>query len=116
MNTKSSNIAVVLAWGSILFAGPAAHALAPMPTGQIVESQKVKFADLDLATDRGALALLQRLQVASFAVCGGVSNEAWDAYGACRANAVRDAVAQINSARLTALYNGRHPHAQIIVD
>ena len=98
---------------SVGFAGGAFASPRTQPT--IEESPRVKFADLDLNTDHGARVMLQRLRSASYGVCGGLSDEAWEAYGDCREQAVRGVVAQLNAPRLTAAYLGKHHSSQVTV-
>ena len=80
----------------MLLAGPAAHAANRV--GEI-PSKTVSFRDLDLSTTQGAQALYDRISGAAREVCAGVDLEAFDA---CRARAIEDAVKFVGSPLLSA--------------
>jgi UrcA family protein len=87
----------VLAFSTLmLLAGPAAHAANRV--GEI-PTKTVSFRDLDLSTTQGAQALYDRISGAAREVCAGVDLEAFDA---CRARAIEDAVKFVGSPLLSA--------------
>ncbi len=67
----------------------------------------VRYADLNLATGAGATVLYQRIRRAANDVCGGLDSRDLTAKAAARAcvdNAIKQAVAEVNSVRLTKVY------------
>ena len=70
-------------------------------------SVAVPYADLDLTRAAGAKALFDRIQVASIRACGGRPDSRElreDAeFYQCRKEAIRDAIAKVNSPMLTAM-------------
>jgi len=73
-------------------------------------SMKVRYADLNLATEDGARALLQRIRHAARLVCDqqwGDSTEAAMLSRSCFADSTRQAVAKVNSPLVTAFYSGK---------
>ncbi|HXA41165.1 MAG TPA: UrcA family protein [Phenylobacterium sp.] len=78
---------------------------------QRVTFTRVPYSDLDLASPAGARRLLQRIEAAADAVCGGaaraVSAHDRDAYETCREGAISGAVARANSPALAALTSRR---------
>src|SRR4051812_23534477 len=74
---------------------------------KVVRYASVPHADLDLGTAAGARALLQRIDGAADAVCGGaasaVSKREQESYDECRAIAVAVAVRKMRSPMLTRL-------------
>ncbi|MDE2181927.1 MAG: UrcA family protein [Alphaproteobacteria bacterium] len=73
----------------------------------------VSYADLDLSHPAGAAALLERLQAASQAVCGGMPNirdlAAMARFKACRRQAMDRAVASVPAPLVAEIY-GRPVH------
>ncbi|MFL5296417.1 MAG: UrcA family protein [Phenylobacterium sp.] len=78
---------------------------------QVVTYASVPHADLDPTTAAGTRELLQRIEAAADAVCGGAANQttraARDAYEDCRHIAVSGAVAKVRSPALTQLAETR---------
>ncbi|WP_372782755.1 UrcA family protein [Phenylobacterium sp.] len=76
-------------------------------SSQVVTSANVPYADIDLASSAGARALLERIEAAADAVCGGEANmaSAYEkaGYRACRGTAISGAVARVRSPALAAL-------------
>ncbi len=73
-------------------------------------SMKVRYADLNLTSEEGARALLQRIRHAARIVCDqqwGDPTEAAMLARSCVADATRQAVAKANSPLVTALYSGK---------
>jgi UrcA family protein len=77
---------------------------------QVVSYTSVPYADLDLASDAGARAMLARIQAAAGAVCGGAANKTSKAekadYRDCHAIAVAGAVSKMRSPLLSRLAAG----------
>ena len=82
----------------MLLAGPAAYAANRV--GE-VPTKTVSFRDLDLSTTQGAQALYDRITGAAREVCAGVDFEAFDA---CRANAIEGAVKDVGNPLLSAAH------------
>ena len=72
---------------------------------------KVSYADLDLSTAAGAATLYSRIRGAARQVCGpeGVLDYHMRGWKRCFNGAVSNAVAKVNSPRLTALHEGKSP-------
>jgi UrcA family protein len=92
---------------------PFAAALAAAPAVDAPMQVKLKFADLDLATDVGARVLLRRIEAAAELICG-------DPRGLlplnrlvrvqqCNAQAIGRAVADVGAPRVTLVYRARYP-------
>jgi UrcA family protein len=77
-------------------------------------SVKVKYADLDLTSEAGARALLQRLHRAAKTVCGDRGDDPFERYlwAPCVADATNRAVATLGNPLVTAL-NGSAPAAKV---
>ena len=77
---------------------------------KVVSYTSVPYADLDLASEAGARTLLQRIEAAADAVCGGAANKTSkpekEDYGECRAVAVAGAVSKMRSPTLSRLAAG----------
>ncbi len=74
-----------------------------------LRSEIVKFGDLNLNTIDGATTLFNRIKGAARSVCGGNdgrSFDEWRAYEACYKHAIAQAVVEVNSPMLTAVYSG----------
>lgn len=96
----------VVAWFGATVVG-IAHADAPPQTTATAE---VTYADLDLSTERGARALLQRIDIAAKAACGEETHSPLlprenANVRACVNDAVETAVAKLNSPMIAALRN-----------
>ncbi len=77
-------------------------------------SEVVRYGDLDLATAGGADLLYSRLNRAARNVCDEdslepVSAALWWLTKSCEQSAIAHAVAQVNSAKLTAVYDRHYP-------
>ena len=76
----------------------------------IVLHERVRFDDLDVTHAAGARVVLQRIHTASTRVCG--PNESprdiamWTERRRCMADSVRNAVAEVGSPIVTAMYEG----------
>ena len=90
----------------------AATAAYATPAADAAPSVRVSYHDLNLATEKGTLALYTRIESAAHKVCqvGDIRNLAEVvAASACRARAIERAVRDVNSPRLAAVYSARHP-------
>src|SRR4051794_2291183 len=100
MNTRiknAKNVLVVLAAMSVAGLVGVVHAAE-------VPAQAVSYQDLNLNTETGAKVLYERIRGAANQVCGSVEVRdlpAVRAHEACVEKAVSDAVAAVNSQRLT---------------
>ncbi|HEY1725138.1 MAG TPA: UrcA family protein [Steroidobacteraceae bacterium] len=97
--------ALALVAGSILSAAPGAAAAAT-PAGD-VPSVVVRYADLDLTSDRGAHILYRRIQGAANVVCPQPDIRDLKAIveaHACREQAIARAVQTVSSPQLAAIY------------
>jgi UrcA family protein len=78
---------------------------------KVVRYTTIPHADLDLGSSTGARKLLERIEDAADAVCGGaanaVSKREKESYGECRAIAVAVAVRKMRSPALTRLASDR---------
>ncbi len=87
----------------------AASATAHAQPGQITKPQvTVSYADLDLSREAGARVMLDRLESAASHVCGGwpdmhILNQIVR-YHACTRQAMDDAIARLDSPKVSALY------------
>jgi UrcA family protein len=83
----------------------------PTDPSKIVRKAVVPYSDIDPMSPRGAAALLQRIEAAADAVCGGranaVSKREKDGYADCRSIAVAVAVSKMRSPALTTLESNR---------
>jgi len=73
-------------------------------------SAKVRYADLNLASEDGARALLQRIRHAAKIVCEQQWSDSTEAAlldRSCVADATRRAVTKLNSPLVTAFYSGK---------
>jgi UrcA family protein len=97
-----SALALLLAAGSFALVVPAYAANPPDP------SMTVRFADLNLTNDEGVRALFQRIQHAARVVCDEAipPNDVLHIshWSSCYNGAVANAIGQVNSAKLTAMY------------
>jgi len=77
---------------------------------QVVSYTHVPYADLDLTSEAGARTMLERIQAAADAVCGGAANKTSkadkEAYQDCHAIAVAGAVSKLRSPTLSRLAAG----------
>jgi UrcA family protein len=97
-----SGLAVV----TLGFAWTSTFAASPDETSSIT----VSYAELDLSQAAGAQILYNRIQQAAFEVCSGFTGPfsvIRTKASPCYKNAVSNAVAQINSPRLSALHRAR---------
>jgi UrcA family protein len=75
---------------------------------------KVRYNDLDLATEQGSMALYGRIAAAAQQVCAAddIRNlAAVAAAHACRAQAIEKAVREVHSARLASVYAAQLRHS-----
>ena len=83
------------------------HSTDPADPTKIVRTAVIPYAGIDPTSPRGAEVLLQRIEEAADAVCGGAANAITDRkkedYAACRGPAISRAVARMRSPALTAL-------------
>src|SRR5262245_14941575 len=107
----------------VLFAVVAQRAGAEGHRGDATRQIHVSYADLDLQQERGARALLERMEKASLEACGGWPafttryTEVRAALRRCRAEAVRSAVATLNEPLVTGAYRerfGREPVRSVV--
>jgi UrcA family protein len=109
MKPISTTLAAVLALG--IAAG--GHAASARDIG--TPSVKVKYADLDLTSEAGARAVLQRIHSAAKSACADRSDDIFDRYYLwvpCVAHATNRAVAALGAPLVTAL-NGSAPVAKV---
>jgi UrcA family protein len=80
-------------------------------SSKVVTYTRVPYLDIDLTSAAGAPALLQRIEDAADAVCGGgatkISKQEKEDYAECRDIAVADAVAKVRNPALTTLAGRR---------
>lgn len=105
-STKHIALAAVVAFGlSAAAFGAYAGQTDDVPT------RTVRYADLDLNTQKGATVLYNRIHEAAEQVCG---YDGWQPIAvaapvrACVDKAVASSVHAMNNARLTGVYDGRH--------
>jgi len=79
---------------------------------KVVTYTKIDLSDIDVRSAVGAKTILQRIEMAADAVCGGAAGRTSRAAKAdfedCRDNAISGAVARMRSPSLTALADRRH--------
>ena len=93
--------------------GSATDAAQAADHGAATHTIVVQYRDLDLATDQGNLKLYQRIVAAAKQVCPLEITPDLDAYdrrAACRARAIADAVSQVGSPLLAAVYADEAKH------
>ena len=111
---------IALALGGLCLAAAAAPAAAQAyalsegfssDPSQVVTRARVPYADIDAGSAAGARALLQRIEAAADAVCGGTgprsSAREAQAFEDCRGAAISGAVASARSPALAALTSRR---------
>jgi UrcA family protein len=80
-------------------------------SAKVVTYTRVPYSDIDITSAAGARALLQRIEDAADAVCGGgatkVSKQQKEDYAECRDIAVSGAVAKVRSPALAMLASRR---------
>lgn len=76
-------------------------------------SQNVSYANLDLGTEAGARAMLERIDDAARSVCGDtrgrISLSERTVVRACIAETKQQAVAELNNPTVTAMFEGQAP-------
>ena len=108
----------------------AAMAVAPLSIGSNAAISKitddppsvtVRFSDVNIDTPQGRQVLYRRIRAAAILVCGrgrdALQLELRNAYGKCVVTAIQDAVNQVHSDGLTALYDskvGAHPNSRVV--
>jgi UrcA family protein len=112
---RTSRVAFVAAVGAaaVLLLSVAPARAAPLDD-HVAEHTTVRFADLDLSSQKDTKRLYMRLRNAAEQVCGDYDPlDLFDIQGArkCQDDAIAHAVAQLNQPRLTALYDRAHPRA-----
>jgi UrcA family protein len=83
----------------------------PSEPGKVVREAAVTRSDIDPNSPEGAQAMLQRIEAAADAVCGGAANAVTerqkDDYLTCRGPAVSNALARLHAPAVTALASRR---------
>jgi len=113
MTRKTLALSALCLAALALPAAAQSHAVRPGfsfdPT-KVVSYTRVPYADLDLTSESGAQALLERIRAAADAVCGGAANKATasekDDYQECQSIAVAGAVSKMRSPTLSRLASG----------
>jgi UrcA family protein len=112
MKTPLSKIALFAAMAGIgVIAAPTASATQAQNADRVTSSVTVHYGDLDLNTASGADRLYLRLDRAAETVCGGDYEydpayiELWGTVRRCEKNAIGRAVAQVDSPKLTTLFD-----------
>jgi UrcA family protein len=94
-----------------------ASALAAAPTVDALPQVVVKFADLDLATDAGATALLRRIEAAAEQICGNPRGlqplDRLVRVQQCNAQAIARAVTDLGAPKVTLVYRARYQAASM---
>jgi len=94
-----------------------ACALAAAPTVDALPQVVVKFADLDLATDAGATALLRRIEAAAGQICGNPHGlqplDRLVRVQQCNAQAIARAVTDLGAPKVTLVYRARYQAASM---
>lgn len=102
--------AAALSLPSAVFAQPIT--IYARPTGvDAPRAMAVRYDDLNLASQAGAMHLVDRIEYAAVQVCGPVDldhvSQARDEYVHCYTHAVQAAVADVNAPLVTAMFSGR---------
>ncbi len=95
-----------------LLLGIASTAAPANPGAVDVRSVTVHFGELDLSRSEGAQVLYRRIQRAAYDVCDGYVGPFPEMHiktGPCYTTAVANAVAQVNSPQLSAIYRAHMP-------
>lgn len=114
--SRSKSLLLAAAAGAVLIAAAPFRASAspadePMSgtLGEAVPAVAVSYGDLNVASERGARILLERIRLAAGAVCPQVSDPRDLSHVAMRNRCVREAIAraveQVGSPRLAAVYS-----------
>jgi UrcA family protein len=105
-------LAAGLLLSAVCVAGTARATTAASPNTIETESNSVsvRFHEAQLATSRGARTLYSRIDRAAQEVCDDTGEFTLRAsFAQCERSAIADAVAEVDSARLTAVYNDHFP-------
>jgi UrcA family protein len=91
---------------------PVATAMAAAPAAGTMPQVAVKYADLDLASDAGAAALLHRIEAAARQVCGNPRElqplERLQLVKHCNVQAIARAVTAVGAPKVTLAYRARY--------
>jgi UrcA family protein len=105
MKTFTSVLFTALTAAAVL-----APSLANAATADAVPTVTVRYSDLDLRSDAGSAVLYARLVSAAHQVCPAADNRnlgALAAVRACERQAIANAVRDVNSPKLAAIYSAR---------
>jgi UrcA family protein len=108
--TRSTRVRALVLIGCALGIGSSMAHAARAPD---VPSKTVKYSDLNLATDEGALELYSRIATAARAVCPDPDLRDLRTFAnseRCQSEAIARAVHDVHSPRLAAMYNTRTNH------
>jgi UrcA family protein len=115
--TRTAPFALAISGACLTIALPAAAQSPALSQGfssdpsQVVTRAHVPYADVDERSAAGARILLQRIETAAEAVCGGAANRSSaheaQAFEDCRSAAISGAVARARSPALAALTSRR---------
>lgn len=120
VSTRTAASLLAASAGAVLLATAPLRSTAAQPDvrgaaalGDDPPALAVDYGDLNLATERGARTLLQRITLAADAVCPAADNRDLGRFAAhrlCVRQAIARAVQQVGNARLAAVYWGRAQH------
>jgi UrcA family protein len=111
MNTIPSTLLRTLIAGAILSALSSIFTVSSANEAQTPPQVVVKFADLDISTQRGAVVLYRRISSAADDVCWRMyrSNEAYKLNkNACLQKVIADAVTKVNEPALFAVFSFKY--------
>jgi len=110
MSKAAITTALFLGLASVAGTALATTTTSPDTTQTGPKSVSVRYHETQLATSRGARRLYSRIDLAAQEVCDDTGEfELRASFAACERSAIADAVAQIDSTRLTEVYNEHFP-------
>lgn len=116
---KTSMVTLVLLVGASV--GAPAMATVTARAGEQQETHKmlVHYGDLNVNTETGAHELYRRISYAAHEVCGEATDPSYSTltleYQKCRQAAMEQAVAKVDRAKLTELYDQHFPDYPLVV-
>jgi UrcA family protein len=114
MSKAALTIGLFLGLAGVAGSACATTAESPSTTRTGPKSETVGYHEADLATSRGVQNLWAGIDRAARDVCDDTGEYVLrDAFVNCERNAIANAVAQVDNAKLTQIYNDHFPHAPL---
>jgi UrcA family protein len=111
MNNRALTVGLLLASAGLAGFASATTTTAPDSSERGAKSATVRYHEQDLATSEGAKRLYSSLDRAAHEVCDDTGEYALArSFADCERTAIADAVAQVDNAKLTAVYDRHYPN------